>query len=80
MDNINARLIECFTTVFPDTPPASVPAMSVDNTPAWDSVAAITLVNVIEDEFQLQMDLEAIADLDSYSKVLAYVQQHSPSA
>jgi acyl carrier protein len=80
MDNINARLVECFTTVFPDTPAASVPAMSVDNNPAWDSVAAITLVNVIEDEFQLQMDLEAIADLDSYSKVLAYVQQHSASA
>ena len=33
-------------------------------------MAAITLVNVIEEQFGLEMDLDDVADLDSFEKVL----------
>jgi acyl carrier protein len=39
----------------------------------WDSVAAITLVNVIEEEFSTQIDYDHLPDLDSFAKVLAYL-------
>jgi hypothetical protein len=32
-------------------------------------VAAITLLNVIEDEFQITMDLDMAAELDSFQKI-----------
>ena len=42
---------------------------------AWDSVAAITMMNVIEDEFGLEMDLDDLGELDSFEKVHAYLQK-----
>ena len=68
MDSVNERLIQCFQTVFPDTPGEAIPAISVDNTPAWDSVASVMLITVVEEQFHLQMDLEAITDLDCMPK------------
>jgi hypothetical protein len=35
--------------------------------------AAITLVNVIEEEFGIEMDLDQLADLDSFSRIEEYV-------
>jgi acyl carrier protein len=68
------RLIGCFQTVFPSMEPAEIAAASQATVPEWDSVAAITLVNVIDEEFGIEMDLDQIADLDSFDKVLVYLQ------
>jgi acyl carrier protein len=45
---------------------------------AWDSVAAITLVSVIEEEFGILMDLDRLADLDSFEQVLDFVRAEAP--
>ncbi len=74
MDDTKARLITCFQTVFPDMPEAEIPTATQESNAAWDSIAAITLVNVIEDEFQIQMDLDQLADLDSFPKILGYLE------
>jgi acyl carrier protein len=47
--------------------------------PAWDSVATVTLANVVEEEFGIEMDLERLAEFDSFDHLRAYVQNH-PSA
>lgn len=74
MDNIKDRVTSCFQIVFPDfTAQQIVQAVQAD-CDSWDSIAAITLVNVIEDEFQIQMDLDKLSELDSFEKVLQYVQ------
>ncbi len=74
MDEIQKRLIKCFQIVFPDLPDAEIPTASQSSVPAWDSVAAITLLNVIEDEFQITMDLEMAADLDSFRRIEEFLQ------
>ena len=38
-----------------------------------DSVAAITLVNVIEEEFSTQIDFDRLPELDTFSKILEYL-------
>jgi acyl carrier protein len=73
MDETRQRLISCFQVVFPDMPIDQVPAASTATVASWDSVAAITMMNVIEDEFGLEMDLDDLADLDSFEKVHAYL-------
>jgi acyl carrier protein len=73
-DEISKRLTTCFQTVFPDIPESDIPSVSQATTPSWDSIAAITLVNVIEDEFQVQIDLDKLVDLDSFQKVLDYMR------
>lgn len=38
-------------------------------------MAAITLMNVLEDEFGLEIDLDDVADLDSFQKIYSYLQK-----
>lgn len=75
MDETRRRLISCFQVVFPDLPEEAIPNASTATVANWDSVAAITLMNVVEDEFGLQMDLDDLADLDSFEKLSAYLQR-----
>ncbi len=80
MDDVKPKLIECFQIVFPDLAENDIPAASQQTVAGWDSVAAITLVNVIEEQFGIEMDLDHVADLDSFEKVLAYLQQRQQPA
>ncbi len=75
MDEITTRLVSCFRTVFPSLPESEVRNASQASVEAWDSVAAITLVNVIEDEFGIQMDFDRLAELDSFSRVDEYLRK-----
>jgi acyl carrier protein len=73
MDDTRQKLISCFQVVFPDMAADEIPAASTATVANWDSVAAITMMNVIEDEFGLDMDLDDLADLDSFEKIHAYL-------
>ena len=73
MDEVRTRLIKCFETVFPDMAESKIVKATQSSVAAWDSVAAITLLNVIEDEFQITMDLELVGDLDSFEKIQDYL-------
>ena len=75
MDSATTRLISCFQIVFPDLPSADIPNASQKSVAAWDSVATITLVNVIEEEFQVQIDLDMVDEFDSFSSFLRYLRK-----
>jgi acyl carrier protein len=75
MDETRRRLTNCFQVVFPDMPEAEIATASTATVAAWDSVAAITLMNVMEDEFGFEMDLDDLADLDSFEKIYSYLQK-----
>jgi len=80
MDDVTQRLIGCFQIVFPDLPASDIPRLSQAAAANWDSVAAITLMNVLEDEFSIEMDLDQVAELDSFDKLHTYVQQRLQAA
>ena len=80
MDDTRQRLTNCFQLVFPDLPADAIPTASQDTVAAWDSVAAITMVSVIEEEFGLELDLDDLADLDSFEKVYSYLQKRLQAA
>lgn len=73
MDAITTRLTACFQTVFPSLQEDQILAASQASVAAWDSTAAILLVNVIEDEFGFEMDFDRLADLDTFARVREYV-------
>jgi acyl carrier protein len=79
MDNKEAKLIKVFQTVFPDMDPQKVPTASQESVPGWDSVAAITLMNVIEEEFEIQLDFDKAADLTSFQEILGYLREVQPN-
>lgn len=79
MDNKEAKLVKVFQTVFPDMDPEKIPAASQESVPGWDSVAAITLMNVIEEEFETQLDFDKAADLTSFQEILGYLREVQPN-
>ena len=74
MDNVEERLENLFKTVFPDLPFEKIRQASQDSVETWDSVAAITLLNLIEEEFGIQMDFDDIGDLTSFSRIAEYLK------
>jgi acyl carrier protein len=80
MDDVKPKLVECFQIVFPELSEKQIPAASQETVAEWDSVAAITLVNVIEEQFGIEMDLDQVAELDSFEKVRAYLEQRQQPA
>ena len=80
MDETRQRLAKCFQLVFPDLSQDSIAGASTTTVAAWDSVATITLMNVVEDEFGVEMDLDELGNLDSFDKLCSYVQARMPVA
>ena len=75
LDNITARLVNCFRSVFPALPESAIPQSSQASVLAWDSVATITLINVIDDEFHVMLDYERLAEFDSFAAIRAFLEE-----
>ncbi len=75
MDEMEAKLVSCFSSVFPRLNPADVPAASAANMPGWDSVAQINLLVVIGEEFGIEIDFEQFEGATSFPELLDRVRQ-----
>jgi acyl carrier protein len=74
MQTVEQRLESVFAVVFPDLSPSELRAASQDSVEAWDSVAAITLMNLIEEAFGVEMDFGDVAELTTFSQVAEYLK------
>jgi acyl carrier protein len=72
--DFESRLARCFASVFPELTPDQIRQASTETVPRWDSLAAVTLVAVIEQEFSVQIDPLDLPELGSYGAVKAYVE------
>ena len=75
MSELEARLDRCFALVFPDVPDAAIRSASVDTLPAGDSLAGVTLLAVLDEEFGVQVDPTLLPDLTSYAAVLDHLRE-----
>ena len=75
MPELDDRLTSCFASVFPALDPNQIRLASVDTVPAWDSLAAVTLIAILEQEFDTQIDLMEMSELTSYQAVHDYLQR-----
>ena len=81
MDKLQQRLANCFCAVFPELSSEEAIQASPATVQSWDSVAVVTLLTVIEEEFGISIDEEDPATFDSFQRVLAYLQENgSPKA
>lgn len=66
MDEIEERLVACFRTVFPDLDEGSIQTLSNTSIAGWDSVATVTLIAVVEEEFGISVPLEEFDAMSSF--------------
>lgn len=66
---IEHRLKRCFAAVFPTLTEDQIPGASLDTVPEWDSVAHLTLVQTIEEEFHagISDEDEEVIELTSFA-------------
>jgi len=68
------RLVRCFTSVFPWVAAEEIRNLSAESGD-WDSLSAVTLSAVVQEEFGLDIDPHVLPTLDSYESFRAYVCQ-----
>lgn len=79
MNDIDNRLTRCFQAVLPNIPAANVAQASVETVPAWDSVALVNLLNLISEEFGIEVEWERAEELTSYPAIREMVVTRTAS-
>jgi acyl carrier protein len=74
MNDLRQRLAQCFSVVFPDLKMPEVYSASSSSVAAWDSMAAIILANVIEEEFRVKLDYDVLPELVSFDLMENYLE------
>lgn len=77
MTDTQRRLTACFTAVFRTLADADVAGAMVGCVEGWDSLATVTLITVIEEEFQIQIDPRDIEHFASFEHALRYIEARS---
>ena len=77
MHDLDARLARCFSSVFPGLAPEQVHTASVESVRGWDSLAAVTLLAVVQEEFGVQVGLADVSELVSYQAIQNYIRSQN---
>lgn len=77
--DLEVRLVRCFSSVFPDLSDEEIRNASIESVPGWHSLASVTLVSLVQEEFGLQVSLTDLPNLVSFAAVQNYVQHHLTS-
>lgn len=72
-ERIMRRLKNCFELVLPQVPRETVETATMDTVEGWDSVATLTLVTALEEEFGLAIGYDRIPDLTSFAAFHEYL-------
>ena len=80
MEPIEARLQKCFSKVFPDLSADRVRGASVDTVPAWDSLASITLLMLVREEFGIVPDMDRFEEFTSFDGLADYIREAASNA
>lgn len=75
MSDLSSRLETCFAGVFPDLTAEQIRNASVDNVAAWDSLATVTLLSVVTEEFDVELDMDELERYNSFESLLAALEQ-----
>jgi acyl carrier protein len=75
MDEQQRRLVNCFSAVFPELSSEEIVHACSATVSSWDSVAVVTLLTVIEEEFGISIEEDDPAKFDSFQRILGYLRE-----
>ena len=78
--DLHGRLVRCFSVAFPDLKPREIPSAAMGSLASWDSLAVITLVSLIEEEFSITIPPDDVVDLVSFELILEYLRRRQSEA
>jgi acyl carrier protein len=75
MDDLTERLLDCFRTVLEDLSDEQIKSAVRGEVDDWDSLATLTLITVVEEEFGITLDDEAVESFSSFEAARSAVAQ-----
>jgi acyl carrier protein len=70
---IREKLLKCFAAVFPELNPVEIESANIENTSGWDSIAHVTLLTLVGEEFGMEVDFEKFESVISFSAFLTLI-------
>jgi acyl carrier protein len=77
MNHVARKLADCFALTFPNLSAERIPTASAENLSEWDSIAHITLLTVIGEQFGIDVDFEEFEGALSFEALAAKLQERS---
>jgi acyl carrier protein len=74
MDDTREKLGRCFKLAFPKLDPSQYATASAQNLSEWDSIAQVTLLTLIGEEFGREMDFEEFEGATSFEALARALQ------
>lgn len=71
--SVEDRLADCVATVFPELSRDEIPRAGSASLANWDSLAMVTLVSLVEEEFEVQFSLDDYQLAASYALLLDHL-------
>lgn len=75
MDEQQARLVNCFLAVFPELNVGEISGATSANVQGWDSVAGVTLMAVVEEEFDVTLETDDLSTFNSFQGYISYLDR-----
>lgn len=75
MNNVTERLTRIFAAIFPELTQEEILVASPASVAAWNSLATINLVSLIEEEFEIDIPPDRFQDMGSFELVLDYLNE-----
>jgi serine O-acetyltransferase len=73
---LESRLVHCFAAAFGGLSHEEIFQASACSLAEWDSLASMTLLALVEEEFQLRIDVSDIARLNSFEAIMNYLSRN----
>jgi acyl carrier protein len=73
MHDVTQKLTKCFSAVFPELSPQEIVTASPHTLGAWDSLTAVTLMALIEQEFGIELEPNCELEEMSFENIQARV-------
>jgi acyl carrier protein len=77
LTDIESRVAESFSVVFPTRAREEILTARRESFEEWDSLAGITLVALLSEQFQIEIDLMDLEELDSFESIVGYVDERT---
>ena len=77
MTDIESKVSAVFSNVFPDLPESAIPQASQDSVSQWDSIAHVTLLSAVAEEFGIELDFQGEEELNSWAAIVAWVAEET---
>lgn len=75
--NLTQRLLTCFAAVFPGRSAPELALASREAMQEWDSLASVTLITLVNEEFHTTIDLFDFQRLGSFEALLEHLRETS---